>query len=196
MAVGAGSTIRTSARPTVASGHLMAEWSHQLGLLPLLGVLALRPQSRSCWWVAAAFAVSYFADYGTHLGIPPYVTSRAYPILQTLCIGLAFGTAWEVEGMALLLFFVAFVTTLLWPSDTMALRTICWLGICALAGEYAERSLRTALLVTFGGGLVGWMAYDIFPSTAAWLGYRGAWLLGELLFVRACWRHRKGLVYG
>lgn len=177
------------------SGHAIAELVHQSELLPLLAVLVVRPKAWAFWWVAFAFTVSYVADYGTHVGISPFVVSRTYPVLQAICLGVAFLGVAAAERWAVFLFLVAFVLSLVWRSDTLMLRAFCWLGACAIALEEAPRDLRRAIVVSFGLGWLAWAVDTNWRVAAAWYAYHGVWVLGELFFIGAVWRGRKGVLY-
>lgn len=166
------------------TGHQVAEVSHQLEALPLLWVALQRPKERAYYWLALAYTVSWVADWGWHAGLPQLVVSASYPVLQAAIVGFVFLGRWHSEQFLALLVCVALAALILFPGDTLALRTVAWLGLCAIVLDLPKSPLRTALLVTFGGGWAGWVAYTFAPSAAAWIAYRLTWLTGEGLF---CW---------
>ena len=150
----------------------------------MLWVLCLRPKERAYWWLALAYLVSWVADWGWHAGLPQFVVSASYPVLQAALVGFVFLGRWHSEQFLALLVVTALAAVVLWTQNTLALRTVAWLGVCAIVLDLPASPLRTALLVTFGGGWLGWVAYELAPSAAAWLAYRLTWLTGEALF---CW---------
>lgn len=160
-----------------------------MALLPLawLGGLTARGRKREVqwWFLAVAFAVSWLADTTAHW-LPPLAVSVAYPIAQATIVIAVFDTKLASQAVAVLTIVTMTVVALQGTDKPDAfVHTVIWLFVAAVAYLHAKLPrLRIALLVYFGLGLAGWIAYVIRPGIPTWSIYQSIRLLGLSLF---CW---------
>lgn len=168
-----------------------------MALLPLLVlyVLAMARQVRdvSYWCVAGAFALSFLADTLAAY-VNPNVTTLAYPLGQSAVIAAIFMDRRRGHLFVYAMIVIGLVALCFLPTHDRVLRSFAWgvLSWCA----WQRRMLGdvvVALLVSFGGGLVAWWEYCLWPGWETWLAYQGVRLAGILLFCVAAMRDRTQL---
>lgn len=170
---------------TTAISHTAAV----LGLVPLLFLLALgfmgRGRDVAFWWIATAYGVSWLADLAGQR-IDPFLIGALYPVTQAGIVG---AVLLEPEDAMILL--VALVAAGLWAIfvqgggrvPDVLLRTVAWGSVAGVAASRPELGpMRAALVVTFGLGLLTWLAYASLPGWPTYLAYQGARAAGAVLF--------------
>jgi hypothetical protein len=159
--------------------------AHQLEIVPLLGVLIVRPKERSWYWLGLVYAVSWLADWPWYFGVQWTYASAVYPIVQSALVAAVLMTRrgaleWLVALTALGLFARAIQPP---EQPEWLVHLVAWSAIALMVSDAAV-PFRRALRVTFGLGLLGWLGYVAFPGAVTWLVYKAIWTLGEGLF---CW---------
>lgn len=157
-----------------------------MALVPMLwlGVLAFYDQRRSIlWWtLALVLGVSWMADSAAHW-MNPWTVSAFYPLVQAAIFGIILlptPALWRFLGLLA----VTGLGVGLWRATPEVLgRTVAWTGLLALA--WPHRELRAPVLVTFGLGWLGWLAYSFAPSWPTWGVYQGIRALGLGVFCYA-----------
>lgn len=177
------------------NAHGWGEVAHQMALLPLASVAALRVSGVqpdvAWWWLAAAFAVSWLADTAAHF-LPAsagWVPSIVYPVLQTgliVAVLMPRSLAWLVMGGLVALGLAAAVHVSASGPDVV-LRSAAdgMIVLVALLRVALPVALRASLLVTFGLGWLAWLAFSRHPALSAWYLYQCCRLAGLLLFCAA-----------
>lgn len=172
------------------------EVAHQMGLVPLVWLLLRRERSRAYWWLAAVFGVSWLADTGVHW-LSPWVVMLVYPVSQAGLVAAVFRSRREAAVLVAVLALVGTVTLGFWagtPQPDAMLRTLAWVSIVAIVGPLKGIGLlRTALLMTFGAGLLVWLVVVATQSYGVWMAYQSVRLAGILLFCAATVRARPAL---
>lgn len=161
-----------------------------MALMPLfwLGVLWYYGQRRSAlWWaLALVLLVSWGADTWAAQyprGDPRiWTVSAFYPLVQAAIFGIVLlptPALWRF----LALLGVTGLAVGFWRATPDVLgRTVAWTAILVLAWPY--RAIRLPVLVTFGLGWLGWLAYSFTPGWETWGAYQGTRALGLGVF---CW---------
>lgn len=153
--------------------------------------LALRrpPHATAWWWLSGVFLISWLADTAADL-LPVserWVASMVYPVSQAAMVGMVFLVRGEA-ALVLAVLLVAGLAGVLWEGPAtpgVLLRTVAW-GTAAgiVLDRPALGRLRTALLATFGVGLLAWYGYVLRPGWASWVAYQSVRAAGIGLF---CW---------
>lgn len=162
---------------------MVFEVAHQIGLLPILAMMAMgRKLPRAYWLVALALFVSWFADSATHF------------------IGGAWGAWYFFLPVQLWLVLAAFTDgrRALWALALLGLTCLSWVWhspgpdqlvtvIGSVAILYVVRGpLLWPLSVYFGAGTVAYLVMtsqtgaDILP---AWYAYQACRALGIIFFI-------------
>lgn len=172
----------------------IAEVAHWMALIPLVWLtwLGFRGASRDVawWWIATAFAVSWFADTAAHF--TPQANnawlSLVYPVSQTAIVGAVLLPRRRAVGLLAVLIGTSIVA-ILWHGVEMpdvVLRSVAWLAVVAIV--WSERALpsrlRLCLAVYFGLGLVTWLVHVRWLIVPTWYPYQATRLAGLVLF---CW---------
>ena len=172
-----------------------AEGAHQMALLPLGALTALRlgriRRDAAWWWLAGAFAVSWLADTVTHL-LPPsagWVPSLVYPVLQAGLITAVLmprAMAWLVLGGLMGIALAAAVHVSASGPDVV-LRSAADLTVVlvALMRVALPVTLRASLVATFGAGWLAWLLFANRPELPTWYLYQTCRLVGLVLFCAA-----------
>ena len=163
----------------------LTEWAHLLGLVPLLWlVLSGRRHPAAWWWLAAAYGISFLADSAAHW-LNPDIVGNLYPLSQAAIIGLVLLPRQDAAHFLGLLM-VTSVVALGWQGPTgrdVLLRTVAWGGVVGMAWITTGPG-RSALLVSFGLGLLAWWCYAVDPGWATWSEYQALRVVGTVMF---CW---------
>lgn len=172
---------------------LITEVTHHMALLPVLwlGVLAYYGQRRGVlWWtVALVLGVSWLADTAAHW-VNPWLVSALYPTVQALVLAavlLPIPTLWYFGAVMISTTVLAVSWHGLGHPDVFA-RTAAWAGLLLIA--WPHRALRAPILVTFGLGWLGWLAYSIAPGWGTWGVFQGIRAIGLGSFCWATAPHR------
>lgn len=165
----------------------MTELAHQLGLVPLLWLAALRlygqPRPPMWWWVASAFALSWVADSVAHLADPALV-SAVYPVSQAGLIAAALVPHREAMIFAAVLVGGGLLALgMREGSPGVFLRTVAWLGLVGFVMAHPS-PLRATIITAFGVGWLAWVVVRIAPSWTSWGVYQGVRAVSLGLF---CW---------
>jgi len=185
--------------PMAWNAPVWAELAHQMGLVPLavLCGLDLRGERRDVrwWWLAGMFGVSWLADTSAHYGWLPAVTaSTFYPLVQAVIAGFVLlpwrpALAFNAIVLAVAVFLFGFVGVPGMPgvgAPDIEFRAVAWIAIVYLVTDDAWLGpIRTAVLLTFGLGLVAWILHARTMSLATWYPYQLVRLAGLLVFARA-----------
>lgn len=170
---------------------LVSEFTHALGLVPLLWLAGLAFQrdrrDAAWWWLALAFAVSFLADTLAH-GLNAEVVGNVYPVLQSAMIGLILLDRRDAVTFAVVLGSVATVAMLAEnPAGIdLFLATVAWGAVTVFAWQRPMLGLlRWCLVVTFGGGLLAWFGYAMEPGWTTWGLYQLTRVAGTALFCAA-----------
>lgn len=158
-----------------------------MALIPLLWLGCLRycGQHRSpLWWaLALVLAISWVADTVAHV-VDPWLTSAIYPLLQALILSIVL-----LPRRALIRFAAVFLgigVLTFWLSGAthpeVIGRTIAWSGLLVVA--WPHQAIRWPVMITFGLGWLGWIAYSISPGWGTWSVFQGIRALGLGSF---CW---------
>lgn len=173
---------------------MIFELAHHMALVPLL-VLCVRwavrgRPSPAYWWLAAAFAVSWFADWAGHWQKPIWPVSSVYPIPQAaIVLAVLTRNAWRWTVIIVAAGLTAAILGRAWTAPDLFLRAVAWGAIVTLVWPRTDWGvLRWALLVYFGGGLVAWAGYALAPAWATWGAYQGCRAAGLGLFSWAAMR--------
>lgn len=169
--------------------QVSGEVAHQMGLVPLAWLTALRSAGRKptrLWWgLATAFGISWLADWGSHI-TGTFPLGPIYVPLQTgLIVWLLVPHPWAGRFFAVL--FVTAISAILRqePGPDIVVHTVAWGGLVGLLClQPGLGRLRLTLAVAFGLGLVAWWGYVLSPSWASWLVFQGVRGLSLGLF---CW---------
>lgn len=165
-----------------------------MALIPLLWLIALAFQGERrsvLWWgFAGTLACSWLADTAAHF-VNPWYASAMYPVLQILLLGSLLLTA---RRWLLLVAGFSLATTLdiaLWGLNhrELFLHTLAWFGMVALVWPHPSR-FRTAVVMAFGIGWLGWIGYMLSPSWTTWGIYQSVRALSLGIFCWACAPHR------
>lgn len=162
-----------------------AEIAHLMGLGPL-GFLALRKETRPEYrWLAAAFALSFVSDSLAHVG-NPWLWSAIYPVGQAALVAAVVAPRLYAQWFlgALVVVGVLSVALLGLRDSTVPLRIFAWGWLCGVLWPLPLGRLRLALLVSFGGGLLGWLGFLLWPIEPMWALNQGIRAAGIGLF---CW---------
>ena len=174
--------------------QVSGEAAHQLGLVPLVWLLAQRsagvrfaPQ----WWaMAAAFLISWLADWVSHwtstfpVG-PFYLLGQGTCIVWALCPTTV---AEQFTGLLAVTINVA-VATLDMAKPDVLVHTVAWLGLLVCVwGEPMSLELRVTLLLAFVMGWLAWLGYVVRPGWTSWLAYQGVRASSVVAFCWASWR--------
>lgn len=158
-----------------------------MALIPVLW-LALKGRDRDAawWWLSGIFLISWLADTASHtVGHP--LMGTVYPVSQAAIVGAVFLPRRDAIILVLALTVVA-GGDIAWKGVTgtdVFLRTVAWGAAAGVVFPLWQLGrLRTALLVTFGAGLLAWWGYVLAPGWISWSGYQGVRLASILLF---CW---------
>ncbi len=162
---------------------MIFELAHQIGLLPILGMLIVgRQLPRAYWLVALAIFVSWFADSVTHFSGGTWEAWYLFLPIQIWLILVAFKESHRIAlGLALLILTV--VSWNLTHPGPEQLVTI--LGSIAIL-SVVRAPFIWPLGVYFGAGtvarlfMVSQVGADIFP---AWCVYQACRALGIILFI-------------
>ena len=150
---------------------LISEVTHQMGLLPLLWLFALRGggwnPDKISWGIAIAFAISWLADTAAHW-IDPWLVSLVYPVLQAGLIAAMLRPAREVKMFLVMLAIAGIVATLNTRvrGPDVLLHTVAWLGIAVMV--LRQRDRRWMPLLGFVGMWVCWLLYRGSPGWLSW----------------------------
>ncbi len=170
----------------------LATVTHFVGIVPLLWCIGLalhRGLMASEWWImAAAYGVSWVAD-SVALGPNRIIAYNCYVMLQSGLIAavlapkraaLEIVTAFALVGMGSVL--------LLGPTNLVPLHTVCWLSLAVLALWRTVGLLRSALLASFGLGLLLWFWFQQSPTFTTLGAYQCTRILGTTLLLWAMTR--------
>jgi len=153
------------------SGRLIFEITHWMGLIPViwLGTLAYCGQRRSpLWWaLALVLAVSWVADTVAHV-VDPWLVSAIYPLLQALILSIILLPRRALQQVAAVLIGIGALTLWLGGATHPEVigRTIAWTGLLVVA--WPHHAIRWPVIITFGLGWLGWIAYSISPGWWTW----------------------------
>lgn len=165
----------------------VAEVAHYMTLGPPLFLLARREQRIEYWWLALALCgLPFLSDSGAHLG-SPWLFSAVYPVGQSALVAAVLfdrtTVRWFTGGLVAI--GILLVALLGLRDSTLPLRLFAWGWLTAGLWTLPLGKLRTALLVAFGLGLVGWLVFTWFPVQPAWALYHGIRAASLYLFCRA-----------
>lgn len=162
-----------------------------LGLVPLVALALLRARGHrrdaAWWWMAVAFAVSFVADAVTLVAPHRYV-AQVYPFLQAgILLAVLLPRRWvEVAGALLLAAAAVSITGRSGGGHDVLLRTVAFGMVAAVAWVRVPRgTLRTALVVGFGGGAVAWWGYVVAPGWVSWSALQAVRLVAVVGFAKA-----------
>lgn len=177
----------------------IARWA---GLAPLGWLLALhvagRTRTVSVWWLASGFAVSWVAD-SIVLALPRdhpagWMISAIYPATQASIMGAAIIYRRERAVLFAILAHAAACASILLhgvEGPEYASRILAWGTIAVVAWNFWQLgTLRLALLVYFGAGLLAWIVHTEWLIVATWYPYQLARVVGIALFCLAAARDR------
>lgn len=178
---------------------ILTEAATLLGALPL-GYLIWReargvPHSVWWWWLAWAFAVSWFTDNLARF-VDPWLVMLAYPVLQCSLIALVVipGRAIAYFGVVSLAAVIAAIAGERGPD--VFLRTIAFGSIALLSLRFTEGAVRWALVTYFGLGLLAWYVFAATLSKETWGLYQLTRVVGLGLFCYAVRKSPLGFVRG
>jgi hypothetical protein len=166
----------------------VTEIAHVSGLLPLLGLLALRRDAPPAYWlVALGFSVSFFADSVTVLLGGSWALTYVYPALQLGVFGWAFGSrglVWALLGLtaAQIVF-----TPLAGPEMIVTVAgsaAVLWLA-------QTHRLFASMVAYCFAGtALYLLLVLEVWRPQymTLWYAYQTSRLAAFGLFARAAWR--------
>ena len=172
--------------------RVAAESARAIGVIPIVFVGWRQWGERhtvdaSAWWIAAALLLSWVADLAAgYVGHP--LPSRVYPVAQAALIGCVLLDRTDAAAVLFTLGAVGMVGLAAnpLPNDDILLHLVAWGAIAGLVWQRPSlASLRTALLVYFGGGALLWLAYVVAPGWPTWLAYQGSRLAGAVWFCAA-----------
>jgi len=158
-----------------------------MALLPLLwlGLLWYYGQRRSpLWWaLAIVLAVSWLADTLAHF-VDPWIVSAIYPLVQALLLSVVLLPRRDLHHVAAVLLGIGALT--LWLGGTthpeVIGRTIAWTAVLVVA--WPHQAIRWPVVITFGLGWLGWIAYSLHPGWTTWGAFQGIRAVGLGSF---CW---------
>jgi len=170
---------------------LAPEAAHQLGLVPVAWLTALwtagrRPSPR--WWgLAAAFGVSWVADWVSH-GKGTFPVGPPYLFAQASLFALVLAPhPWRfIVVLAFTALFAILNLDLTQPDSFV--HTVAWLGLLAVTWPGLTVPLRWTLGVAFGLGWVAWMGYCLRPGWGSWLTYQSVRAASLGLFCWTSWK--------
>lgn len=146
-----------------------------MALLPLLALVVLhlngQPRGPEWWCLAAAFGVSWLADWAAHW-LPPLSISLVYPVLQTALVCAVFLVRRHAMYYTLALVGVGVSAALLPVAGDVFLRLFAWVSIAFIVWPLPLGRVRQALILYFFVGLAAWMAYRMAPGWPTWLVYQ------------------------
>lgn len=167
--------------------ELTAEIAHYMALGPL-AFLGLRRETRTEWWwiACALFGVDFLADSGAHLG-SPWFWSAIYPVAQAgiVCAVVETRTTAKVFVGALVAVGIISIITLGLRESTLPLRLFAWGWLCVILWPLPLGKLRVALLMAFGGGLLTWAVFLLWPMQPLWALYQCVRAASIVLFCQA-----------
>ena len=144
-----------------------------VGGVPLLTLAALRVaghrRSAAFWWLAAAFGVSLAADLLTLLW-PHQLIHQTYPVLQAGLFALALLPRRAVSWVMVAVLAAASTSIMARGADGLdiLLRVVAWGSVAGIGWFAKDAALRASLLIAFGVGLLGWLAYVYAPGWWTW----------------------------
>lgn len=161
-----------------------------MGLIPLAWTLSLRSAraiDRRWLWLAAAFAVSWLADWLSHFLLTPLVGPLYISVQSGIIVWTLAPPATAARFSVVLLGAVAMAMLSLVPTDPdILVHTIGWLGLLAvLTSVPLAPRLRWVLSLAFGLGWVAWLGYVLRPGWPSWLIYQGVRAASIAMFCRA-----------
>lgn len=168
------------------------ELAHQLGLVPLVWLLALWSAGRRFaphWWgLGLAFGVSWLADWLSHwLGTFP--VGPAYLLVQAGLVAFLLAprpTAWRFA--LTLAGATALAMTRFDPhAPDLFVHTVAWLGLLVVLWPLPLGRLRLTVALACGVGWLAWMAYCAVPGWPSWLAYQGVRAASVGAFCWAAW---------
>jgi len=183
---------------------IASEIAHWMGLLPVGVCLWMSRKGRSLdtafWVLGIAYGVSWLADTAAHF-VNPWIASASYPVAQASLIGAVFlGRSAAVRFLYLLATCGIFSAVLrASPGPDLVLNIVASGGVTLIALEHAIGHLRNALVVTFGLGIVAYVAWvvDVMLNGQAgvrsWYPMQAVRLVGTLWFCYAVMRPRPAL---
>lgn len=165
---------------------MVFEVAHWIGLVPLCWLAVRRSSNAAYWWLAVAYGISWLADTAAHW-VDPWLIGMVYPVSQAALIGAVLLTRKQAEWFTVALMGTGLVAALEGGMGANVLvAVVAWGGICGLViDRFGMDQLRTALLFSFGGGLVAWLAFAGSPSLMTWGLYQSVRLIGTLMFCYA-----------
>lgn len=178
--------------------------------MPILWLAALMLAGRRrdyAWWLlASALGVSFVADSLRHY-VDKDIVGNMFPLSQSALIGIVLLNTRTALNLILALVAMGSLS-LLWRGPDgvdVVLRATAWLMIAGLAyrHRYLSPPLRASLIITFGGGWLGWIVYTavrayymepdgwhgpFWATWYPWLTYQFIRLTGTAVFCYAAWR--------
>ena len=185
---------------TLWQSPVFAECAHQMGIAPLavLCGLVLRgtPDAErdvGWWWLAGVFGIEWVADTITHLAPGTgWWVSASYPGVQAILTALVLLPKKQAGALVLLVVaasvFLAGFGSEIRPArmPDVEFRAVAWLAIVWIVSEQPWLGrVRTAVLVTFGLGLLVWFLHARVLSLWTWYPYQLVRATGITLFCRA-----------
>ena len=162
---------------------MVFEVAHQIGLIPILGMMAMgRKLPRLYWLIALGFFVSWFADSVIHFsGGSPGAWYLFLPV-QIWLIWIALTDSHRILAAVVLIVLTMISWNLTHPGPEQLVTIVGSIAIlCVVRGP-----LVWPLGLYFGAGtvarlfMVSQVGSDIFP---AWCAYQGSRALGVILFI-------------
>lgn len=179
--------------------RLVSELATWIGLIPLICLATLwwngEQRDAAYWWLAVAFGVSWLADMAA-LVIDPFTVSLVYPISQTGLIAAVFLSKRGARILVLGLLGIGAVAAMIHEpgKPDFLLHACAWAMIVAMVEDInALPTIRAALLIYFGLGLLAWASYVIIPGWTSWLFFQSCRAVGLGIFCYAAVHVRPAL---
>lgn len=173
---------------------LIAEFAHQMALLPLVWLLWLRTRGQRrdvAWgWMALGFAVSWMADTAADF-LPrdmSWIPSAVYPVSQAAIFGAVLLDRTEALMFLALLVPCGIAAAVMGGATgpDILLRSVAWLVLAGVAWMRKElpHRLRISIVIYFFLGYATWLVHTEWLIVPTWYPYQFARLAGLMLF---CW---------
>lgn len=127
--------------------------------------------------------MSWLADTAAHW-MDPWTIGLVYSVGQVAIIAGVLLPHKDALRVTIALVLVA-VASVFWHGAISLIVTFAWGLVTALAWSRLKGTLRVAMLLTFGVGLLAWWGMMMHPSMTSWGTYQVTRLAGTIVFCKA-----------